>query len=249
MVMSRHLSSANLFKHLMNIKNMKIISTTLLLIVAVTFISAQDVRYEVRKAYSRPVTEEALMSAKSWSDISPGYPSSWITEYVSTEVTGSSNGKVINAKGNNETLSDEQLMLLQTADTGTDLIVDINYKYTNPITGNLDPRIIHFVLTVDPCVDAQYPGGNAELSKYLDQHAINKIPEELSKTMQSVLIRFMITETGKIVNAQLSGSSSNPDVDKLLIKAIKNMPKWKPAENINGEKVKQLFEFEVGNGC
>jgi len=224
-----------------------IITLVLLLLVA-ALCQAQGLRYEVRKAYSRPVTKETLQAAKTMSDISPGYPSSWITEYVSTEIIGISKGNVIRAKGINETLNEDQLQILKTADSGSDIIFDIDYKYVNPITGNLDPRIIHFTLTVSPGVEAEFPGGNEKLNRYLEDNAIFKISEHDSKTIQPVLIRFTITETGEIANAQIANSSENPGVDKLLLKAIKKMPKWKPAINLDGKKVKQNFEFSVGNG-
>jgi len=50
---------------------------------------------------------------------------------------------------------------------------------------------------------------------------------------------------------QLSKTSGDQKTDKLLLKAINKMPKWKPAENSDGIKVKQEFEFSVGNcgGC
>jgi hypothetical protein len=34
----------------------------------------------------------------------------------------------------------------------------------------------------------------------------------------------------------------------MLLDLIKNMPKWKPAINTNGVKVKQDFVFSVGAG-
>ena len=227
---------------------MKYTSITVILLLVAAFGYAQGLRYEVRKAYSRPVTKETLLAAKKLSDLNPGYPSSWITQYVSTEIIVTSKGKVVRAEGINETLNEDQLRIIKMADPGTDLVVDIDYKYTNPITGHLDPRIIHYTLTVSPGVEARYPGGNEKLNRYLEDNAIYKISEQDSKAIQPVLIRFTITETGEVANAQIANSSENPGVDKLLLKAIKKMPKWKPAENLDGEKVRQNFEFSVGNG-
>ena len=50
----------------------------------------------------------------------------------------------------------------------------------------------------------------------------------------------------------VSKSSGDAATDKLLLKAITKMPKWKPAETTDGTKVKQAFEFSVNNdtpGC
>ena len=108
---------------------------------------------------------------------------------------------------------------------------------------------MQFVITVVPEVEATYPGGYIELMKYLEQNAIDKISERYPKDPRNVVIKFIVTEAGKISNAQISGSSTDPIIDQLVLKAINNMPKWIPAENAEGVRVAQEFEFSVGNGC
>ena len=88
------------------------------------------------------------------------------------------------------------------------------------------------------------------MTQYLRENAINKIPETTSKQLQQVIVGFTVNEEGKIANVQISKTSGDPNTDKLLLEAINKMPKWRPAEDSKGVKVKQEFEFSVGNvGC
>ena len=64
------------------------------------------------------------------------------------------------------------------------------------------------------------------------------------------LIHFTVTVEGKVSNASIIESSKDPEIDKLLLKAIRKMPDWKPAVDAEGKNVEQEFEFIVGNeGC
>lgn len=182
-------------------------------------------------------------------DIRPGYPSSMIDSYTSTEISVTTNGKVAKATGANETLSSEQKSLLQTADVGSDIAVEIGYVHQNPVTLFPDVRQMQFTMTVFPEVEASYPGGHTELMRYLKENAIEKISESFPKETRGVVIKFIVTETGKITNAQISESCTDPQIDQELLNAIINMPEWKPAENLEGVKIPQEFEFAVGNGC
>lgn len=88
------------------------------------------------------------------------------------------------------------------------------------------------------------------MTQYLRENAINKIPETTSKQLQQALVGFTVNEKGAIANVQISKTSGDPNTDKLLLEAINKMPKWRPAEDSKGVKVKQEFEFSVGNvGC
>ena len=229
---------------------MKYTITSLLLLLFVGISVSQDLNYRVRGKYESPVTKETLIGAKSISDFRPGYPSTWIHDYVSTEITVKGNGKFLKANGMNEKLTAEQQLYLSMADVGNVIVVDVRYNYENSITGNNDPRHMHFEMTVIPEVEAEYPGGSQQLTMYLEKNAIDKISARFPKEMTQVIIRFTITETGEIANAQVSSSSKDPLIDKLLLNAINKMPAWKPAENSKGIKISQEFEFSVGDiGC
>ncbi|HLG35767.1 MAG TPA: energy transducer TonB [Bacteroidia bacterium] len=182
------------------------------------------------------------------SDINPGYPSSsWMTDYISAEISVTGNGKVMKAGSANEILSVEQKSILKMADLGTDIVIDVKYKQVNTITGNIDIRNMHFLFTVVPEIEAEYPGGYQQMKNYLKENAINKISETDYKQLQAA-VKFTVSEEGEIANAQISKTSGDKKTDKLLVEAINKMPKWRPAENSKGLKVKQEFVFSVGNG-
>ena len=213
---------------------------------------SQVLDYQVKGKYTRGVSQEKLELARSMSDLRAGYPSSWINEYVSTEIAVKKDGRISIARGANETLSAEQQNLLQTAEVGSDIEVNVGYIYQNPVTGFPDIRKMHFVETVVPEVEAQFPGGYEELRTYVDKNAIDKIAGRLSDDkVPFVLITFTVTEKGEISNAQIVQSSKNPEVDRVLLKVINRMPSWKPAENAVGIKIRQEFEFSLGSndGC
>lgn len=49
----------------------------------------------------------------------------------------------------------------------------------------------------------------------------------------------------------MQSTSGDWKVEELLLKAITEMPTWKPAEDLNDVKVRKEFEFSVGgrDGC
>lgn len=227
---------------------MKTTITTLLMILFFAIGFSQELRYEIHGKYTRGVSKEKLEVAKTMIDIRPGYPSTMIDDYTSTEISVTTNGKIMKAVGFNDTLSADQQTILQMADVGSDINVEVGYVHQNPVTLLPDIREMHFVLSVVPEVEATYPGGYQELSSYLKKSAIDKMPEGFSKENKLVVIGFTVTETGDIINARVSQSSTDPEIDRILLKAINRMPNWTPAENGEGAKVYQEFEFIVGNG-
>ncbi len=182
----------------------------------------------------------------------PYYPAAWIDSYSSVEVSTVSNGTSMSAPGDNEILNEYQKDLLRTADLGSDVSINIIYKTDNSATREPMSSIIHYDVTVVPEVEAEYMTGTKELTQYLKKNAIDKISEATAKLLQPTIVTFIVNEEGKIADAQVVKSSGNAATDKLLLKTITKMPKWKPAETADGIKVKQAFEFSVsGNtkGC
>ena len=212
----------------------------------------QELRYEVYGRYRRPIKKEKLSEAKLISDVVPGYPVNWITKYLSVENQGISKGKTVKALSTNEALSTEQKDILSAVDLGSDVIVNVKYDYMNPVTNNIEKSIIHVSLTAVPEIEAEYIEGKEQLVKYLKENSQTKIFEITPKQFQSISIRFTVNEEGEIINANVFRSSAEPKIDKLLLDLINKMPKWKPAKNENGIKVKQDFEFTINNkmnGC
>jgi TonB family protein len=101
---------------------------------------------------------------------------------------------------------------------------------------------------VVPEIEAEYPNGAEHMTQYLRERVLSKIDTTASNKYAFVTsaVRFTVNESGEIANAQIiSGSLVDPKVNQLLLDAIHNMPKWKPAENAKGMKVKQEFELSL----
>lgn len=223
---------------------------TLLLCLLISTISAQELKFEVRPTYSQPVNKNKLTEAKTLVDINPGYPTAWVTDYISTELSVTSNGIVLKALGTNATLTSDQKNILVLADMGTDIVVDVKYHSRNSVTGLSNIELMHFSMSLIPEFKAEYQGGSRLLTQYLKTHAIDKISENDPKTFKGIVIKFTINEEGEIANARVSKTSEDTNIDQVLLEAITNMPQWRPAANSNGTKVKQDFVFSVGiPGC
>ncbi len=209
---------------------------------------SRNLNYEVKGSYIRSVKKGKLYDARYLNEISPGYPVNWIKNYVSTEIQVTSNGKKVTAKGNNAMLSPGQKNIITTADLGTDILIDVKYKYKNSATNITEDGRVYFSVTIIPEVEAQFPGGHTQLMKYLEVNAMKKIAEETPAEFQEGSLNFTVNEDGNIENVQMKKSTGNTDIDDFLIQTFYKMPKWKAAENSAGKKVKQDFEFNFGGG-
>lgn len=210
--------------------------------------SSQDLRFDVNPAYRCSVKKETLDKALLLRDISEGYPTSWVIDYVSTEISTTRHGKLTKASGSNETLSKEQKSILTTAELGGDIFINVKYKYENPANSHIELREMNYSVTLTPEIEAAYIGGYKELENYFRKNAINQISDADSKKLEQTVVRFTINEEGKTINPQIKKSSGNSKIDKLLLDAILNMPKWIPAQNGKGVKAKQEFIFGLGSG-
>jgi TonB family protein len=227
---------------------MKNTSLTLLLFLFSQTSFSQDLNFDVHGTYSNRISKEKLTEAKTMRDINPGYPSSsWITSYISSEVSVTGKGKNLKVNGTNDILTAEQQNILKKAELGDDVVIDINYKQVNTITGNVENRNMHFVYSLVPENEAEFVGGYEKMRRLLKQNAIDKIPVTIAKELQAA-VRFTVNEKGEIANAIISKSSGDEKTDKLLVESIYQMPKWKPAQDSKGMKVKQEFEFTIGSG-
>lgn len=209
---------------------------------------AQVMNFEVRGKYTRPVKQEKLSTARYMSDIIPYYPSNWIVSYISVEISATCSGHAMSANGSNDTLNSAQRNILHTIDLGADLVIHIAYETKNAATDILETRNLYYTATVVPDIEAEYSGGNQEMTDYFKKNTIDKIAESTSEPIEQAIVRFTISEEGEITNAQMARTSGDLKIDTLLLEAITHMPAWRPAENLNGIKVKQEFEFSIGVG-
>ena len=214
---------------------------------------AQDMGFTVRNTSFKAIKKQSLITSQTMQDINPGYPASWIQkeEYVSTLIKATCDETVQEALGSNEVLSIAQTNLLSKVDMGSNIDFKVKYKKINSVTGILEDRLMEFSYTLVPAKEASFVGGPEKLDAYLEKEIINKMPMLKANQIQIAIIKFTIDEEGVVTNPRISESSKNKDVDLLLLRAIHLMPAWKPAENASQIKIKQNFEFSVGNllGC
>ena len=184
----------------------------------------------------------------------PQYNYTKIIEFVSIEISGNCQGKKYAAKSTGDRLTLEQKNILNTIDLGSDIDIAINFVYKGNAKKNLcEPNKIRegsYTVTVVPDTEAEYPGGNSQLTAYLNAKVFDKIPEgrDFDKTLQAT-VNFKIDAEGQVVDVNIPRSSYVQVSDSLLLQAFKSMPKWKPAKNSKGIKVKQEFSIWFGGGC
>ncbi len=212
---------------------------------------SQELGYNVRGRYTRPVKKEAFRSAKFIKDVISSYPVNWITGYTSVEILATCNGKAMKAVSKNDTLSAEQKNILNTVDLATDIVINVEYTYKVPVTDMVENNRMHASMTIVPEVEAEFVGGHQQLMNYLKKNGIDKISGTIVKQPQQLIILFTVNEGGEIINAGITQTFGDLETDKLLLEVIRKMPRWRPAETSKGIKVKQEFEFSVckAGGC
>lgn len=208
----------------------------------------KELNYEVHGAYKRSVKKTQFNNAKLLSDVISGYPSNWINSYVSVEILGTCAGKVIKAVTPNDKLSTEQKNILNSVDLATNIVINVKYNSKDPITNTIEKNDMHVEMTIVPETEAEFVGGENQLIKYLKNNSISKLPTKKHDNFNGAVIKFTINENGEVINAKATQKWGDLKTDQLLIDLIENMPKWKPAINSNGTKVKQDFVFSVGTG-
>ncbi|MDP1746596.1 MAG: energy transducer TonB [Bacteroidota bacterium] len=178
-----------------------------------------------------------------------------IIDYISVEILATCNGKVLMFESTSDKLTTEQKNILNAADLSSNIRIKIMFKYKNQVNDNLNSgdKIIEGQLTVTvvPEIEAEYPGGFKQLTKYFTENVINKVSKTNgSKRVEQAIVKFNVNEQGQIVDAKILRTSTDPQIDKLLLDATNKMPKWKPAENSKGIKIKQGFSIPFGgDGC
>ena len=216
-------------------------------------LTSQEMSYDIRGTWGKPIPQENLSDAKTMTDINPGYPSSWIDQedYISAEVTTIYKGEKHVAKGDNDVLNADQRKLIHNADIGSDIKVEVKYHVRDFLKKKVEVKTLNFGLTVVPSVQATYIGGREALMDYLRENMVDLLPPSEQEDLKVAMIKFTVDETGKVTQPIVSETTQNEEIDNVIQKAINQMPDWNPAQDANGNFVPQSFEFVIGNslGC
>lgn len=174
-------------------------------------------------------------------------------DYVSVEISATCSGKFFTSQSTGELLTTEQKNILNTADLGTNILVKIKFSYKNPVNDNPGNagkiKEGDYAVTVVPETEAEYPGGSRLITAYLTDNVFNKISQKsASEKISQAIVNFTVNEDGEIVGANIFRTSTDPRIDKLILDATNKMPRWRPAENSKGVKVKQVISIPFGSG-
>lgn len=203
--------------------------------------------YQINRVHPAiSITKSELLEAKTLLDLNRHYKPDWVKEYILVEVVAQQNGKIKKVSGENNQLNQAQKVLLKNADAGQAITVNIEYLPENNLKDN-PIKTTDFSFSVDPDQEATFTEGLEQLKNYLEEKAINFIPEGTFKNYDLAAIKFTVNEKGEIVNPHVFWSSKDEAIDGLLLKTVQEMPCWKPATYTNGLKVKQEFALTVGN--
>jgi TonB family protein len=179
---------------------------------------------------------------------------SQIITVQSVQISVTSNGETMVAKSTDEKLSAEQKKLLTNADMGSNIRINFKYKYKDQSPDKLGSRSqlveVHADITVVPETEAEFPGGYKQLSNYLAENVIGKTSDpKAAEQLGLATIVFTVSENGDVVSPTIARSTQNGHLDQLLLDALYKMPRWKPAVDSKGAKVKQEFVIPFNVGC
>ncbi len=89
----------------------------------------------------------------------------------------------------------------------------------------------------------EFPGGIQALMKFLSDN-LKYPPAAMKNGIEGrVLVRFVVTQEGKIENAEIV-RAVNPDLEKEALRVVNHMPKWKPGK-VEGKPVRVLYTLPV----
>ncbi len=247
------LTFQNKFFHLMLFKNSGMKKNQILLVVllsigcAFNIIAQNDLKFEVNKVLPFiSIQENKLDKINTLTDLDKRYPTSWVREYISVDITAYKNGIQTKASGISDVLNQEQKELIRLADRNSDITVSVMYIPNNSLKNNTEKQI-DFKVTIMPDKNAIYNEGAEQLIQYLQQNSIVNIEAGSFTGYDLTAIKFTVTEQGHISDIQVAMPSKDAKTDEMLVTAISKMPNWKPAEFSNGLKVKQNFVLTIGN--
>lgn len=228
-------------------KNQILLTVILSIGCAFNGFAQNDLKFEINRVLpSISIQETKLAEINTLTDLDKRYPTSWVREYISVEVSAYKNGTKITASGTSDVLNQEQKELIRSADRSNGIAVAVMYLPENSLKDNTVKQY-DFKVTVMPHKNAEYAAGAAELIQYLQKNSIAGIDAGSFTGYDLTAIKFTIAEQGQIADIQVALPSKDAKIDEMLVTAISKMPNWKPAEFSNGLKVKQDFVLTIGN--
>ena len=120
----------------------------------------------------------------------------------------------------------------------TDVVFDEPVKEVVADAGNDDDKIFTVVEQ-----QAEYPGGMAEMMKFLQKNVKYPAAARRMGIEGSVFVSFVVDREGKISDPQIVKGIS-ADCDKEAMRVVQLMPPWRPGKQ-NGRSVKSRFVLPI----
>jgi TonB family protein len=211
-----------------------------------------DFIYDVGPRFGA-IKKNDLDKATTFSDLFNKDQAQQIRSYTAVSISILKGEMEINKKETSlsDVLTPAQIKLLQTAPYGSNLKIRADYQEKNTATGQLQANHSTPYLTIVPEKQATYLDGMDVLKKYLKDSSEDVRKNVDPEKLQPAKLFFTVTKNGTVENIKLDRPSGYPIVDKTMIELInKTQKSWKPAENLQGDKVDQELVVSFGLlGC
>ena len=89
----------------------------------------------------------------------------------------------------------------------------------------------------------EFPGGTAELMKFLSENVLYPAEAEKAKQQGRVIVSFIVETDGTVSNPKVLKKVSDP-LDAEAVRVVSSMPKWKPGMQ-NGEAVRVKYTIPI----
>jgi hypothetical protein len=209
--------------------------------------------FNIRGRYIGTTTKSSLSESKLIKDFVPGYPTDWVSDYVSIEMIINKNGGQYIMHSANDTLTHEQSELINSLEINDSVLIRVAYKYKNAATNDTEYRNMKDIsLVVVPEFSAMPVFGYDILIQSLEENSFGEIPASLQNEMDQLIIHFSVNKLGEINNAFIKQSSGFIEVDELILDLTNSLRNWTPAKDSKGKVVLQDFILTFGNiqfGC
>ena len=88
-----------------------------------------------------------------------------------------------------------------------------------------------------------FPGGNAELMRYISEQIIYPEDALMNRIQGTVILRFVVSRTGDVINVELI-RGIDPLLDNEAIRVVSGLPRWRPGKQ-EGVPVPVYFTMPV----
>ncbi len=219
-----------------------------ILLVCIVFVYSsygQKEFYDLYKFDKNPVSKKALMSASDISDLNSEFPISWINDTTIQEqrmyVSVDGVDQVIRSKG--FLFNDHQKKVVNQLPYGSQIRLELDYVYRNPINRKEEKRTINYVTSIMPYKSAFL--SEEFFTSIPERYVLFKLKESEIQVDASCEFSFVVDEKGKLKDFKIIKDSQHYALDSLLKKTVLSMTTWKPALTKYGVPVKQQFHFKL----